>query len=351
MSKAVWRTISISLILSTLGVLAVVLLMGGLEDLQQLAQISWTALLGAFGLLALSFLVGGQRLKGALSLAGAPVSIWSGVRAYVLGLFGGAVTPAGSGSAPMIALALQREGVTTTLAWSASVYASILDLFYFAYAIPVAALLLWRADLLPHVWLWLAAPLSLGSLLLWYGLAFELGRLKRFVGWLLSNRFLRRWRKQAMRLLLNVSGAIAVMARGRPWQQLQLHANSLLLHVVLYAILYLFASTLDGKPDFLQVQAALVLVTAGGHLIPTPGGSGYQEVMMSYVLSQQMSSHVVTSAVVAFRAVSFYTAILVGGLLGSAVFMGATAKAADHGDATSGETPRGTRKNPKEPSA
>jgi uncharacterized protein (TIRG00374 family) len=324
MSRTVWRTISISLILSTLGVLGVVLLTGGLEDLQQLAQLSWLMLLGALGLLAASFWVGGVRLKGALGLAGATVSVWSGVRAYVLGLFGGAVTPAGSGSAPMIALALQREGVTPTLAWSASVYASILDLFYFAYAIPVSALVLWQADLLPQLWLWLAAPLSLGSLLIWYGLAFELARLQRFVGWLLSVRFLRRWRRQAMRLLLDVSRALGSMARGNRWLQLQLHANSLLLHVVMYAILYLFASALGGRPDFLQVQAALVLVTAGGHLIPTPGGSGYQEVMMSYVLSQQLPTSVVTSAVVAYRAVSFYTAILLGGLLGSAVFMGAT---------------------------
>jgi uncharacterized protein (TIRG00374 family) len=338
MSRTVWRTISISLILSTLGVLGVVLLTGGLEDLQQLAQLSWLMLLGALGLLAASFWVGGVRLKGALGLAGATVSVWSGVRAYVLGLFGGAVTPAGSGSAPMIALALQREGVTPTLAWSASVYASILDLFYFAYAIPVSALVLWQADLLPQLWLWLAAPLSLGSLLIWYGLAFELARLQRFVGWLLSVRFLRRWRRQAMRLLLDVSRALGSMARGNRWLQLQLHANSLLLHVVMYAILYLFASALGGRPDFLQVQAALVLVTAGGHLIPTPGGSGYQEVMMSYVLSQQLPTSVVTSAVVAYRAVSFYTAILLGGLLGSAVFMRTAQKAAGRSKATSRES-------------
>jgi uncharacterized protein (TIRG00374 family) len=337
MSRTVWRTISISLILSTLGVLAVVLLTGGLEDLQQLAQVSWLALLGALGLLGASFWVGGLRLKGALGLAGAKVNIASGVRAYILGLFGGAVTPAGSGSAPMIALALQREGVKPTLAWSASVYASILDLFYFAYAIPVSALLLWRADLLPQLWLWLALPLSLGSLLFWYGLAFELARLKRLVGTLLSIRFLRRWRRQAMRLLLDVSRALGSMARGSPWLQLQLHGNSLLLHTVMYTILYLFASALGGRPEFLHVQAALVLVTAGGHLIPTPGGSGYQEVMMSYLLSQQLSTNVVTSAVVAYRAVSFYTAILVGGLLGSAVFMRTAQKTAGHPEAASRE--------------
>lgn len=327
MSRAVWRTISISLVLSTLGVLVVVLLTGGLEDLQQLAQLSWTALLGAFGLLALTFLVGGLRLKSILRLAGASLSIWAGARAYVLGLFGGAVTPAGSGSAPMIALALQREGAAPTLAWSSSVYASILDLFFFAYAIPASALLLWYADVLPQLWLWLTVPLSLGSLLLWYGLAFELARLKRLAGWLMSARFLRRWRRQVMRLLLDVSRALRVMAGGNRWLRFQLHANSLALHMAQYSILFLFATALGGRPDFLNVQAALVLVTAGGHLIPTPGGSGYQEVMMSYALSQQMTANVVTSAVVAFRAVAFYTAILVGGVLGSAVFLRTAQKA------------------------
>lgn len=322
MSRRLWQTLIVSLLLSLAGLAVVLFWLGEPGDLAHLQRLSWRSLLGATLLLLVSFAAGGLRLGGLLRLAGARVDPLRATRAYILGLFAASITPSGGGNGPAIALSLQRDGVRAHVAWSAAVYSSVLDLFFYAWSIPVGALVLRAAGLLPDArLLWLAFALSAVCLLLWYGLAFHLGRLRRALGALFSLRLLRRFRRPVVRLLDDVSRATGTMARGHPPTQLLLHLLSLVTHGAVYAIFYVFTDALGSALALLPTLSVILLVSAAGHVVPTPGASGYLELALTYLFSRHASPAVVATAVIAYRAVSYYAAILLGAVLGGTVLV------------------------------
>jgi uncharacterized protein (TIRG00374 family) len=327
MAPALWRTILVSLVLSVAGILAFVLWLGDPADLRELGRLSLPALAGSLLLLSASFLAGGLRLSVLVGMAGERVAVWRSTRAFVLGLFGAAVTPGGGGNGPAIALSLIRDGVRSSVAWSITVYGSIADLLFFAWSIPVAALILYRTGHLADVrLLWLALVLSTGSLLLWYLLAFQLARATRLGGLLFSLAGLRRWRKPVMRALAGIGNATSVVTRSHLGLHLVLQLLTIALHLLLYSIFFLFASSLGADLDFVVSQAVLLLVSATSYLVPTPGASGYLELALSYAFSRQLTPGVLAASVVAYRALSYYMAVVLGGALGGAVLSKEIAK-------------------------
>jgi uncharacterized protein (TIRG00374 family) len=342
MPSALWRTLLASLVLSIAGIVVVVFWLGSPADLLELRRLSLPALSGALLLLASSFLAGGGRLRVLVAMAGERVDIWRATRAFVLGLFGAAVTPSGGGNGPAIALSLIRDGVRSSVAWSITVYGSISDLLFFAWSIPVSALVLFRTGHLADVrLLWLALVLSAGSLLLWYLLAFELARATRLGGWLFSLTGLRRWRRGVMRTLTGISAATASVTRSHLGLHALLQLLTAAMHLLLYAIFFLFARALGAELDLLASLSALLLVSATSYLVPTPGASGYLELALSYAFSRQLTPGVLTASVVAYRAIGYYAAVLLGGVVGGAVLTKELAKATVRTDGRSG-MPEGT---------
>ncbi|MEX2540161.1 MAG: lysylphosphatidylglycerol synthase transmembrane domain-containing protein [Trueperaceae bacterium] len=320
MAPALWRTILVSLVLSVAGILAVLLWLGDPSDLRALGRLSLPAVAGSLLLLAASFLAGGTRLAVLVAMAGDRVNAWRATRAFVLGLFGAAITPSGGGNGPAIALSLIRDGVRSSVAWSITVYGSISDLLFFAWAIPASALVLHLTGHLADArLLWLAFGLSAASLLLWYLLAFELARATRLGGRIFSLAGLRRWRRPAMRTLAGIGAATATVTRSHIGWHVLLQLLTIGLHLLLYSIFFLLARALGADLNFLVSQAVLLLVSATSYLVPTPGASGYLELALSYSFSSQLSAGVLAASVLTYRALSYYAAVLLGGILGGAV--------------------------------
>jgi uncharacterized protein (TIRG00374 family) len=320
MAATLWRTLIVSLLLSVAGILVVVFWLGDASDLGELGRLSLPALAGALLLLAASFLTGGLRLKVLVAMAKERVDVLRATRAFVLGLFGAAVTPGGGGNGPAIALSLIRDGVRATVAWSITVYGSVSDLFFFAWSIPAAALVLFRTGHLTDTrLLWLAFLLSAGSLLLWYLLAFELARATRLGGLLFSLRGLRRWRRRIMRTLSGIGEATTAVTRSHVGLHALLQLLTVAMHLFLYAIFYLLARSLGANLDLVVSESVLLLVSATSYLVPTPGASGYLELALSYAFARQLEPGVLAASVVAYRAISYYAAVLLGAILGGAV--------------------------------
>ncbi len=321
MPRVLIRTLAISLGLSLVGILIVVLVLGDLSSLRQLGELDAPVLLQAGGLLLLHFAFGGLRLQVLVRLTGERTTFLSSVRAFILGLFAAALTPSGGGNAPGIAIAFQRDGVKPANAWSAAIYTTVLDLFFLGYAVPIAALLLWRADALPPALLVLAMVVSALCLGIWYGLASHVDRLEGIVKFVFSIRGIRRWRRAASLFVRKTAQAMMVMTRGSLTRHIQAHALSLAMHVSLYTIMHVFLAGLDGSGSFPIVVATVTLVTAVSHFVPTPGGSGYMEATLGYSLAQQISANAVTASVLAYRAFSFYAAIVLGAVLGGSLLL------------------------------
>ena len=327
MSRRVLFALLTSLLLSALGVGLVIVLTGEQESLAQLGSLNASALLFSLGLLALHYISGGMRLALLARLCGVPVSVWRGTRAFILGLFCAAVTPSGGGNAPAIALALRRDGVRSSLAWAITLYTSVLDLLFFAWAIPLAALILYLGGYLPSLWLWLSLLLAPLCLLLWYGLSFKLGRLKRVLLYLFAFPFLKRWQRAAGRFLERFDETAQFIAQ-QPWRnQFYLQVTTTALHLGLYAIFYAVARDLELNVTLGETLALLLLVSITSYVVPTPGSSGYLEVALTYAFARNADTSLVIPAVLAWRGFSFYLSVVVGALLGGGIFVKEVTKA------------------------
>ncbi|HEX7004884.1 MAG TPA: lysylphosphatidylglycerol synthase transmembrane domain-containing protein [Trueperaceae bacterium] len=334
MTPTLWRALLLSLLLSVAGVLVVALWLGEPGDLRALSRLSLPDLSVALLLLVTSLFAGGARLRILVSMVGERVNLWRATRAFVLGLFAAAVTPSGGGNAPAIGLSLIRDGVRSSAAWSVTIYSSIADLLFFAWSIPVASLVLYRTDgLLSFRLFWLSLLVSVASLVLWYLLAFELGRATRLSGKLFSLPGLRRWRKRVMRSLADVGTATAQVTDSHLGLHLLLQLLTALLHLLLYAIFYVIATSLGAQVALPVSLAILLLVSVTSYFVPTPGASGYLELAMSFAFARQLPSALLTATVVGYRALSYYAAILLGGLLGGAVLTKEIARRTQTGEA------------------
>ena len=321
MSRRALLTLTASLLLSALGIGLLILFTGEHESLSRLGSLSLWTLSLSLGLLALHYLMGGLRLALLARLCGVPISIWRGVRAFILGLFCAAVTPSGGGNVPAIALSLRRDGVTGTLAWTLAFYTSVLDLLFFAWTIPLAALFLALNSALPSPLLWLSLLLTPACLLLWYGLTFKLKRLKRTVLRFFALPFLKRWQRTAGHFLGQFDTTAQFVAQ-QPWSyQISLQVTTALLHLSLYAIFFFVATGLGLQVTLGRTLALLLLVSVTSYAVPTPGSSGYLEVALTYAFAQQANTTLVIPAVLAWRGLSFYLSVLIGALLGGGILV------------------------------
>lgn len=278
-------------------------------------------LAAALSLMVISFLAGGARLTAVLRLADAKVNMWRASRAHVLGLFAAAVTPSGGGNGIAIGVALQQDGVKPDVAWSAAVYTSVLDLLFFAWSIPVAAVLLNRASLISQQLMWVALGASLLFLAMWYGVAFHLGKLTHLMARLFSMRLLKRWRRPVVRFFDGVGKATRTMARGSFLNQLALQALTVLLHGAVYSVFYVLAGALGSPLGLMPTLALLLIISAASHVVPTPGGAGYFEVALGYAFAQRGGAAGVTAAVLAFRVFTYYLPLILGAVLGGQVLI------------------------------
>ncbi len=324
----VTRVLLLSLLFSVLGVLAVLFLLGGPEDLAALNTIPLWAFGGGVGGLALNHLCGALRLSLLTRTLGTPLGLWRAWHAYLLGRFSAAVTPSGSGAVPAVALYLTRRGLTSGQAWSVPLYTSVLDLFFFSLSAPLAIFLVVSALPNAPVSPLLALPLAALFLGMGYGLAFHLGALTRPVFWLFSWRPLRRGRRATLRALRRASGALEVMRRGGLLRGLLLGGLTALIHGASYGIFVLFARSLEIHTPPLFTLAVVLLSSVASFAVPTPGGSGALEVMVGLAIGRSADASSatatvtasVTAAVIAWRLTSHYSNVVLGAVFGGPLF-------------------------------
>ena len=321
------RTLLLSLFSSVLGVVAVLFVLGGPEDLAALGRLPPWAFVGGAGLLALNHLCGALRLSLITRALGAPLGLRRAWHAYLLGRFSAAVTPGGSGAVPAVAFYLTRRGLSPGQALSAPLYASVLDLFFFALSAPLAVLLVVSALPDAPVSPWLALPLAALFLGVGYGLMYHLKMLEQPLFRLFSAKPLRRWRRGALRVLRRAAGALAALRAGGS-RGLLLAGLTPLIHGASYGIFVLYARALGVQTPLLFTLAVVLLSTAASFAVPTPGGSGALELMVGLAIGRSAASSAVgadvaadvtasvSAAVIAWRLTSHYSNVVLGAVLG-----------------------------------
>ena len=307
------RALIIAVVSAGLGLLAIFYI-GGDLDWHALAALDAKTLFISFGLLLANYLLGGLRLRWLSSLAGGKIRFYQGVRAYLLGLIGAAITPGGSGNAPAVGLSLRKTSLSSAQAWSVTLYTSILDLFFFAWSVPLSLVILGsRTRFLSGGAVGMALAVSLVFLGLWYVFAYRLVWLRRTVGWLFRQRFFRRWQDRAEGFFESLTEGTALITRQPLWVQVPLAGLTAAQHISNYLIFFVITSALRTTPLWSSL-AVVHLSTILTYVTPTPGGSGFLEVAVTSLLGSR-----VAPAVITWRLISFYSRFLLAPFIGGAL--------------------------------
>jgi glycosyltransferase 2 family protein len=263
------------------------------------------------------WLVPALRLQALSVVQGHGLPFGTGLLIHLVGLYGAAVTPGGSGGAPAIAAALRRAGLSLGAGVAMAVQVTVLDLVFFAWALPVslAYLLLGggatalSADLVALALVSMAAAIAASIVL---------GRCPRLAVrlllWLASRPTLTRFRSRL------TAGARAYYRSSRlfgampfsAWVSLQ--ALSALGWLGMFVLCWSLVRAFQPLA-LLPTVASLTIVTLVAFIVPTPGGSGFIEVAVGYGLGAQSAlADSVTPPLLLWRLATFYLIFLLGPL-------------------------------------
>jgi uncharacterized protein (TIRG00374 family) len=278
------------------------------------------------------WIVPALRLQLLGTVHGHALPLTTGLLIHLAGLLSAAITPGGSGSAPAIAAGLRRAGLPLGAAVGMAVQVTVLDLVFFAWALPIslAYLLLSGATALS---LDLVA-LALASMVVALAAAIVLGRhprpVVRLALWLARKPMLGRFRQRltaAARGYYRSSRHFATM-RTSTWIALQaLGALAWLgMFVLFWALVQAFQPL-----AVLATIATLTIATLVAFIVPTPGGSGFIEVAVGYGIGAQTNHADLATPLLLWRFGTFYLVFLLGPLASWRLFAG------EHGRRPPGE--------------
>ncbi len=319
MNRMVLRSLIVSMVLSALGLAWVVFRVGTLQDLASIRQLRWTygvcAVLGLLG----AFVMAAFRLRFMCRRLGHTVKLRHALRAHILGMFSATVTPGGSGATPALALSLQSQGLPPGVAWAVGVSVFGADALFHAWGLPIALGLLYALHLYPHAPGWLAlgaltVALSAGVA---YLVQFRLEWLEPIARWALRGPLVR-FRRRGLRFVETMLESNRLFKRAPARFHLILQALTTLSWISFFSVLFFVARGLGLLVSLASIEAAQMVVTVMSTFVPTPGGSGFLELGISYVLvsSGGSASASVPAAVLLWRLVTYYSIFLLGPLLG-----------------------------------
>ena len=281
-------------------------------------NLRWGYLGGALGTILVWWGVSGWRMALLARAAGSRLTLAQGVQTHVIGIFSAAVTPSGGGNAVGVAWLLTRFGVPVERAVVVSVLLAVLDMAFFALAVPTAFLyLLAQGVRLPIDNLGvLIVPFSLAALALSYVLVFRLRYVTAGLKKLLRLPLLSRFEGPLSGFLDNLELASRSFAATPPSLHAGLYALTVLSRGLFFVLLNLSLTAVG--LDFGQgaVLALQMIVHAFAFVVPTPGASGYQEAVYSLLLRGGNSADTLGLGIVLWRALTFYLYFLLGPLVG-----------------------------------
>lgn len=314
--KKLWRALLLSLLFGGLGLYLALPESFDLSLFRQIDTLHWPWLLVLAVVFVCWWFATGWRTAMLARLSGAPITLWQGTRAYLVGVFSAAITPAGSGNVVGIGWMLTRFGLPLERAVAITVSSAVLDMTFFAWSVPLAALYLFSTGRAPPIASLplLTVLLSVTAFSISYLLVFRLHWLTALVKQLIRLPLLRRLKSRSETFLDNLALAGRTFA-AVPWHgHLAVHAVSGLSRIFYLTLLFTILRAIGVQAD-LSVIALQTLVHAFAFLIPTPGGSGYQEGLMSWLLRDQVSPEHLSFAVIAWRFCVFYLYFLIGPLI------------------------------------
>ena len=320
MTRTIVRSMLVSLVLTALGVVWVVYSVGEPSDLLVVLDLrplvgllAIAAVMAAFSFAALRMVYICRRMSFRLRFRHA-------LRTHLLSMFSAAVTPGGAGNTPAIALMLQHHGASTSAAWATGVAIFRADAVFHAWGVPFALAGLFALGTIPPTPTWIlvgGATLAATALFAWI-LQFKLHWLRPIASGVLRGPLLR-FRRAGLRFVDGMLGSDRLFAQAPLLWQINVQALTAASWMAYFSVLFFLALGLDVPLSWLEAIAMQLVIVTTSVVVPTPGGSGFFEVGISWLLIAEGGGENVPAVVLLWRLVTFYSSFVFGPLLGGYV--------------------------------
>lgn len=317
MRRPVLHALLVSVALSGAGMAFALWRVGGVKALLRLGELAPVSLVLAVLALLASFVCAALRLMFVCRALGDHVGLLHALRAHVLGMFSAAVTPGGSGSMPGLALTLDLQGMDRARSWAAALATMAADATFHAWAMPVSLIALYSLGAYPVGVFWAAmgGVVILLTVMLAYVLLFKAVWLRPLIGAVLRGPLLR-FRRRGMRFVDDFVASSRVFASAPLWKHAVVQVLTAGAWGSFFLVLYFLLLGLDVRTSPPLALAGQTVVAVMSTFVPTPGGSGFFEVVLSWFLVSRGSGEAGPAAVFAWRLVTFYSLFVLGPLLG-----------------------------------
>ena len=320
MTRTIVRSMLVSLVLTAVGVVWVVYSVGEPSDLLVVLDLQ-----PAFGILAVAsalaaFSFAALRMVYVCRRMSFPLRFRHALRTHLLSMFSAAVTPGGAGNTPAIALMLQHHGASSSAAWATGVAVFRADAVFHAWGVPFALIGLFALGTIPptRAWLLVGGVTLVATVLFAWILQFKLHWLRPVASRLLRGPLLR-FRRAGIRFVDGTLGSDRLFAQAPlPWQ-VNVQVLTAASWLAYFSVLYFLALGLGVPLSWLEAIAMQLVVVTTSVVVPTPGGSGFFEVGVSWLLIAEGGGENVPAVVLLWRLVTFYSSFVFGPLLGGYV--------------------------------
>jgi glycosyltransferase 2 family protein len=253
---------------------------------------------------------------------GIPLPYRSAVVVHLVAMFVAALAPQNTGFAPATVAALSRLGVPVGRGVGVAVQIFVLDLIFFAWAVPLSVGYLVYSDALELPPGAGALAFATGCLALVAAVALSrrpqlvVGLIFAVARWQLMARFASRLRRVARDYYRSARDFLKMPASY--W--LALHLATAAGWFGGFVLFWLLLKLYGVEAGLLATLATLSSITLVSHVVPTPGASGFMEAAVGLSIGTNPGGGA-AAALLVWRLASFYVVFLLGPLAGWLLYL------------------------------
>ena len=260
-------------------------------------------------------------------MAGSPLTFRQLFRIRMLYEFTSAVTPSAAGGSSLEVIFIHREGIKISRAMSMTILALFMDEMLMIVLFPLLLLVIPYADLFTsngyfqYGYLW-AFIIGYAMKFVWVtwlfsGLFCKSTILVKIIGWIFQLKFLRKYKMRGLRTALELRNcAREIQHEGFGyWVRMSLSTIGIWGFRFLIANAAIMIFNPLSAADNLMCFARQYILGIVGMIVPTPGGSGFAEVMFGDFLSEFIVQTMSIVAITSIWRICTYYYYLVAGVI------------------------------------
>ena len=260
-------------------------------------------------------------------MSGMPLKFRQLFRIRMLYEFTSAVTPSAAGGSSLEVLFIHREGVKVSRATSMTILALFLDEMLMIILFPLLLLVIPYHELFTsegafqygYLWAFLIgyALKFIWVTILFIGLFCKSTIIVKIIGLIFKLKFLRKYKMRGLRTALEIRNCALEIQHEKFGYWLRMFVSTagiwVLRFLIANAAIMIF-NPLSGA-DNLMCFARQYILNIIGIIVPTPGGSGFAEVMFNDFLAEYISQKVSTMVITPVWRISTYYYYLIAGVI------------------------------------